>query len=677
MSLSKLKNILKNQINPHQNYQYYVPDLWNAWDFQGVEEECGGLLKVNPFRFYHDVIEEYILLGQGLSKMSLGGGDWIKQATVYSLMVRTSTSWDHDQSCKLEDENEEGFKETGTFVKTLALLPLLKKMGVTVLYLLQISKFSLENKKGDLGSPYAVQNFFELDPHLKDPMTGCGMTLEEEFAALVEACHLLDIRVIFDIIPRTNSVNSDLIKKHPDWFYWIEAGELATYAPPQVESLGTTLPPLKAYLPQIYESPNVNKHLSKFRWAPNVADPQKWERLLAKTPKNLPEAIKREFGLVVAPAFSDHINDIQPAWTDVTFFRLYLDHPVDSRKFLDRNLPPYVLFDTIKSNIHEGECPNVALWELLADIIPYYQRQFGIDGARIDMGHALPEPLVDKIVSRARELHPNFCLIAEELDRANAQTALDRGYNMIIGDGFMKEPRVKEYKAHAFMYGIQALPCPIFACGETHDTPRLAARPGGRVLSKMLTIMNMFLPGAIPFINSGQEVYEVQPMNMGLDCYDGEQRRLPKDDPYFGKLALFDRFALHYMNEGRWDLPDNLEAVSKIRNAHLETFTDLKHYLPLGFDSPKDAAIGFGFVQAGRYGWENDNIFIVVASTEMENPISVRVDLGELRAKSGNRWHFGKLLYSTHEWARDVNEFDERGDLRLWLAPGEVKVIKV
>lgn len=682
MSLLKLRNTLKKHLNPQRTTNYHVPDLWNCWNYNGILEENNGLLKVDPYQFYHDAIMHIFSVGNYAqlqptnSESPQSGGDWIKQATVYSMMVRTSTSWDHDLSQQLEDTNSEGFKEAGTFVKTLALLPLLKKLGVSALYLLPLSKFSLKDKKGDLGSPYAVQDFFELDPHLKDPMTGDDMTLEEEFSALVEACHLLDIKVLIDIIPRTNSVDSALIREHPDWFYWIKKSELASYAPPKVEGLGATLPPLKKYLSAIYASPSVRAHLGKFQWAPNISDLSKWEAVL-KRGGSVSDHIKKEFGLVVAPAFSDHINDIQPAWTDVTFFRLYLDHPADSQKYVAKNQPPYVLFDTIKANIHEGHEPNLPLWELLSDIIPYYQEKFGIDGARIDMGHALPVDLIDQIVSKARLQNPDFALIAEELDRANADVALAHGYNMIIGDGFVKEPRVKDYKCHAFMYDVPRLSCPVFACGETHDTPRLAAREGGRTLAKMLSVMNYFLPNGVPFINSGQEVYEVQPMNMGLDCYDGEQRRLPKSDPFYEKLALFDKFAIHYLNEGRWDLPDHLEAVAKIRNAHLETFTNLAHYVPLGFDAPTDPAVGFGFVEASRYGWHQDNVFVVVASTDMEKSNWIRVNLQELRVKSGNIWHSGRLLYSTHEWERDVYEFDEVGDLHLFMAAGEVKVIKV
>ena len=56
-------------------------------------------------------------------------GDWLKRSTLYSLMVRTSAAWDHDRSHSLDSCNFDNLKETGTFVKALALLPFLVKMG--------------------------------------------------------------------------------------------------------------------------------------------------------------------------------------------------------------------------------------------------------------------------------------------------------------------------------------------------------------------------------------------------------------------------------------------------------------------------------------------------------------------------------------------------------------------
>ena len=359
---------------------------------------------------------------------------------------------------------------------------------------------------------------------------------------------------------------SDLILEHPDWFYWVYTDTFHEYYPPYVPGLGSTLSPKPEYLPYVYSSQAVWNHIHKFSYAPNIIDPEKWERVVEEyrqTPgASILDLVSREFGLTVAPAFSDHINDVQPPWTDVTFFRMYMDHPVESQKYLGgQELPPYILFDTIKSNLYKGNIINEGLWATLSNIIPFYQQNYGIDGARIDMGHALPSELIHRIIANARTNDPDFCFIAEELQDENAKVSRDNGYNMIIGYGFFQEPRTYEHRTHKFMYDSRHLPCPVFAGGETHDTPRLAAREGGRTLSKMLTVMNMFMPNGVPFINSGQEVYEIQPMNTGLDCRNYEQYVLPHNDRYFGKLALFDKFAIHYLNHMRWELPDTLEII--------------------------------------------------------------------------------------------------------------------
>lgn len=698
--LQKLLHTLRKHDQKNDVYNYVVPDLWNAWNYQGEEmvRTSWGELIVNPYNFYSEVIESYILpkankdvnYNQSISQINHAyeakpgylGGDWIKDSVVYSMMVRTSTAWDHDRSGDLENHNLYDLNETGTFVKSLVLLPLLKKMGVDTVYMLPISKFSLKDKKGELGSPYGVCNFFEIDPSLKDNMTGSDLTVEEEFQAFVEACHILDMKVMIDIIPRTNSVESDLIVEHPDWFYWVYTDTFHEYYPPQVPGLGSTLAPKPEYLPQVYSSESVWNHIRKFSYAPNVIDPQKWERVVEEyrqTPgASILDIVSREFGLTVAPAFSDHINDVQPPWTDVTFFRMYMDHPVESQKYLGgQDLPPYILFDTIKSNLYKGNIVNEGLWATLSNIIPFYQQNYGIDGARIDMGHALPSELIHRIIENARTNDPDFCFIAEELQDENAKVSRDNGYNMIIGYGFYQQPRTFEHRTHKFMYESRHLPCPVFAGGETHDTPRLAAREGGRTLSKMLTVMNMFMPNGVPFINSGQEVYEIQPMNTGLDCRDYEQYILPHNDRYFGKLALFDKFAIHYLNHMRWELPDTLEAVSQIRKNHLSTFRNLNNFVPLGFDNLGDPAIGFGYIEEGKRGHFNNNTFIIVASTDMYHPIEVTVHLEDLRHNSGNTWCTGSLLFSTHEWQREVHEFDNNHNLRLHLQPGEVKIIKL
>ncbi|EPE61918.1 maltodextrin glycosyltransferase domain protein [Exiguobacterium sp. S17] len=87
-----------------------------------------GVERVNPYDFLIDTIERGILphavngrdyrqsVAQADGHLETGG-DWIKRSSVYSMQVRTSTSWDHDGSGYVEMDNSQGMKDTGTFVK--------------------------------------------------------------------------------------------------------------------------------------------------------------------------------------------------------------------------------------------------------------------------------------------------------------------------------------------------------------------------------------------------------------------------------------------------------------------------------------------------------------------------------------------------------------------------------
>lgn len=688
--LKKVYDALEHQAgNNHDIFNYAVPDTWLTFDYKGPKIEVNdGNVLVNPYRFYQELIQTQFLsknapelsgyyLNHPVEK-GLDNGDWIRKSSVYSLMIRTSGSYDHDRTGKLEDSNLYHLKETGTFLKTLALLPLLKRLGIDVLYMLPIAKYSLKDKKGELGSPYGVSNFTSLDQGLKDPMTGTHTTVEDEFRAFVEAAHALDMKVIIDIIPRTNSVNSDLIIDHPDWFYWIDYKDLKDYAPPMVENLKSTLPAKVEYFKELFKAPSVEEHLSKFRKNPKAIDPEKWKDLVKeykskKNTKEILDLVQEYFKMTVAPAFSDHINDPQPAWSDVTYFRMYLDHPANSQPFLKElgEFEPYILFDVAKCSLNPGTKPNKPLWELLSNIIPFYQTNFGIDGARIDMGHALPVELINMIITKAKAVDPNFCFIAEELDPANAKASIQKGYNMIIGNGFTQEPRVAEGKFNAFVYGAQKLESPLFACGETHDTPRLAARKGGEVLAKMLTVFNLFIPNTIPFLNSGQEVFELQPMNTGIDCKPDEAEALPKTDPFFGKLALFDRYGLHYLHPRRWEMIATIEKANKIRQNLIESLLKPEKAYPLGFNAPWDLAAGFAYPSRNK-------VTLIVANTDTSEDKWHYVKLDNLPEAYRVPETLVKMIFSSEDVVlTEPYQVDQYGNLYLFFLKGEVKILEI
>ncbi len=680
-NLLKLKQVLiKNK--PDYPINYAIPGIFNLFSHQSITKLKNGEELINPYDFLIDLIDTFFLKdkypseAKSLSllkkkKPKTGGGDWIRKSVVYSMMIRTSSAWDHDRNGFLDKHNIYNLKETGTFIKTLMLLPLLKEMGVNALYLLPISKYSLKNKKGDLGSPYSVSNFFELDPNLSDPMVENDLSLDDQFQVLVEACHSLDMRVLIDIIPRTNATESELIIDHPDWFYWINTRDLTKYKTPYVSKItDKTVAPTMDLMETVYSDQNILDHLSLFQFDPKTTNPAKWEFVVEeykKGDKNILNLVDKYYGLTTAPAFSDHINDVQPPWSDVTFFRMYLDHPLKTSPFLkNKNIPPYILFDTIKANLYPGKKPNLELWNVLANIIPHFQKKYGIDGARIDMGHALPDELVHLIIKNARKIDPDFCFIAEELNPENDQKAKDLGYNMIIGNGFSLQWDLENLNMHRFMYEQAKLKLPTFACGETHDTPRLAARDGGATLAKFLTVMNMFVPNTVPFINSGQEVYEKQPMNTGIGPRENELYMLDESDPYYMKLALFDRYAFHYLNHMSFDIKDNLKKIHPIRTKYLNAITNLDCYQQISFLEGHNL-IGFAYET-------KTEILFVVGNPYYSFAQHGKLDLTDFRCDHELE-NEGFLLYGMHEKGpRPVTEFDSYGNPYFLFGSGEVKI---
>lgn len=187
--------------------------------------------------------------------------------------------------------------------------------------------------------------------------------------------------------------------------------------------------------------------------------------------------------------------------------------------------------------------------------------------------------------------------------------------------------------------------------------------------------MNQFVPNAVPFINSGLEIYETQPMNTGLDCRPNERFMLPKEDPYYNKLAFFDRYQLHWTNPYRWDLPDTLEVVSNIRRQYLKTLTNPENFIPVYFENPKTPAIGLGWMIEGRRWKTHDNVLLVVGNTDLYNEREYVLYLENIRRQSGNASRKAWLMYSPNEWSHDIYDFDDNWNLHLKFKPGEVKIL--
>ncbi len=670
MIIHDLLTHMKQRISRATN-DYLIPREWLPSNYAGDAEVTDRGVLVNPYEFASTLLSGFLLSSKtNYNKVPCSGTDepakdssWIHRSRIYCSFVRSTCAFSHCHHTKPASNEKSDYTDRGTFLKMIFMLPYISHMHFDCIYLLPITLISNRYKKGELGSPYSVKDFFSPDPCYHDSLLD-GFTVEEEFQAFVEACHALEIKVLLDFMPRTAARDSEMIADHPEWFYWIDASVENQYGQPQVPGLDFKVPS-KEDLEAIYKSDSVQRHLKLFRYAPSVTHPEKWANFVKsrRNSSDFFDELVQTFGVVTAPAFSDWINDTQPAWTDITFLRLYLDNPRDSQPFIkSHDQPPYILQDIIKASNFPGNIPNTDLWSLLEDIMPHYIREYGIDGARLDMGHALPDELEHSILANARQQDPAFAIIAEELQMEKDVESKKAGYDCILGNTWWMMPRIQENRFQQMVTEVlPRLELPTLACCETPDTPRSAARAQGKDFSTMMTILSFFLPNAIPFVNSGQEIFEVQPMNLGLDNNPEGRFVLPEDDPLYGKLAFFDNYALH------WNTTENLiDAIATAAELHGNSKNLLnKDNMRILLDDESRLS--------GLIYWDGHKGILVLLNTDFTNNKYESVDLG---------YHTWKDFHRVSWSIRDSQPFSQPphmigSRLEVFLRPGKTVVASI
>lgn len=528
--LETLFDLLQKLPPLQENQLYHIPQLWTG--------DQGGSVAVQPGPFYAGIIGK--ILDQRKVSSPVTGADhlWSRSAVVYNMFVRLTTAFDHnrDQTVSLEPLAC-GFRETGTLLKAIALLPYIGSLGANTVYLLPVTSIGRANRKGNLGSPYAVKDPMEIDPMLDEP--ALGLTADFLLRAFVEAAHLLGMRVVFEFVFRTAAIDSRWVKSHPSWFYWLSGtADENSYGPPVFDT---------DTLNSIYEK--VDKHDLCNLPAPSP----EYTGMFVAPPVSVAE---RNTGIEgtgengepchVASAFSDWPpDDRQPPWTDVTYLKMH-NHP-------DFN---YIAYNTIRmydTALDDPATFNRELWDAVLSIIPSYQETYGIDGAMIDMGHALPGQLKRMVVNTARKNRPDFAFWDENFDPT--PEVRDEGFDAVFGSlPFVVHDTV-------FIRGLlnylnkTGIALPFFGTGENHNTPRVCHRwPGmqtGRNRAVFVFTLSIILP-SIPFLHSGMEICEWHPVNLGLNFEESDRTRFPAE-----KLPLFSTFSFD------WEKTNNIDPLNR------------------------------------------------------------------------------------------------------------------
>lgn len=116
--------------------------------------------------------------------------EWLKSATIYQINTRQ-------------------FTPQGTLQAAQEQLPRLKDLGIDVVWLMPIHPIGEVKRKGSLGSPYAVKDYFEVNPEIGT---------KEDLKGFIEQAHSMGMYVILDWVANHTAWDNVIKEANPDWY---------------------------------------------------------------------------------------------------------------------------------------------------------------------------------------------------------------------------------------------------------------------------------------------------------------------------------------------------------------------------------------------------------------------------------------------------------------------------
>lgn len=123
---------------------------------------------------------------------------WIMQSNIYEVNVRQYTP-------------------EGTFKAFEASLPRLKQMGVDILWFMPVTPISKTDRKGTLGSYYAVADYKAVNPEFGNM---------DDFKLLVKKAHDFGFKVIIDWVANHSGADNPWLTRHPDFYNHDSTGKI-------------------------------------------------------------------------------------------------------------------------------------------------------------------------------------------------------------------------------------------------------------------------------------------------------------------------------------------------------------------------------------------------------------------------------------------------------------------
>jgi glycosidase len=123
---------------------------------------------------------------------------WLRDSVVYELFPRA-------------------FSPAGNFTGVTARLDQLKQLGVDIVWLMPIHPIGDKLRKGTLGSPYAVRDYYGINP---------DYGTADDLKRLVAAAHQRGMKVILDVVLNHSAWDNALLREHPEFYKHDAAGQI-------------------------------------------------------------------------------------------------------------------------------------------------------------------------------------------------------------------------------------------------------------------------------------------------------------------------------------------------------------------------------------------------------------------------------------------------------------------
>jgi glycosidase len=126
--------------------------------------------------------------------------DWSKNAVIYEVNIRQ-------------------YSNEGTFKAFEKDLPRLKELGVKIIWIMPVYPIGEKNRKGKLGSYYAIRDYQAINPEFGNM---------DDFKHLVQSIHSLDMKVILDWVANHTAWDHPLMKSHPEYYMKDSTGKFVS-----------------------------------------------------------------------------------------------------------------------------------------------------------------------------------------------------------------------------------------------------------------------------------------------------------------------------------------------------------------------------------------------------------------------------------------------------------------